>query len=399
MTDFLIGRQQIFDKDLNICAYEILFRGQDFDLNEKNQATLATNQVITDTILELGINKLVDHHKAFINFTNQNILEKTPLNLPKERIVIEVLEDVIVDLRIINNLRELSQLGYTIALDDFVYSEEWEPLIEIADIIKLDVLAMTDQQTIDLISKLKPYNLKLLAEKVETQKQFNQLRDLGCEYFQGFFLSKPNIVEGRRIGVNQTAAIRLLGVINKPDIEIPELIQVISEDVGLSYKLLHYINSAFFSLSRKIESISQAVVYLGISEIKRWSNILTLASLTNKPKAVIQTALIRGKMCELLALQLERPSEHFFLLGMLSSLDSILDIPLDYALDQLPLTPDIPNAILKKEGFAGELLDYVLNYEQWPPISNSFSNLAPDIINNAYIESIDWTKNLLSNVT
>ena len=399
MTDFLIGRQQIFDKDLNICAYEILFRGQDFDLNEQNQATLATNQVITDTILELGINKLVDHHKAFINFTNQNILEKTPLNLPKERIVIEVLEDVIVDLRIINNLRELSQLGYTIALDDFVYSEEWEPLIEIADIIKLDVLAMTDQQTIDLISKLKPYNLKLLAEKVETQKQFNQLRDLGCEFFQGFFLSKPNIVEGRRIGVNQTAAIRLLGVINKPDIEIPELIQVISEDVGLSYKLLHYINSAFFSLSRKIESISQAVVYLGISEIKRWSNILTLASLTNKPKAVIQTALIRGKMCELLALQLERPSEHFFLLGMLSSLDSILDIPLDYALDQLPLTPDIPNAILKKEGFAGELLDYVLNYEQWPPISNSFSNLAPDIINNAYIESIDWTKNLLSNVT
>ena len=202
MTDFLIGRQQIFDKDLNICAYEILFRGQDFDLNEQNQATLATNQVVTDTILELGINKLVDHHKAFINFTNQNILEKTPLNLPKERIVIEVLEDVIVDLRIINNLRELSQLGYTIALDDFVYSEEWEPLIEIADIIKLDVLAMTDQQTIDLISKLKPYNLKLLAEKVETQKQFNQLRDLGCEFFQGFFLSKPNIVEGRRIGGN-----------------------------------------------------------------------------------------------------------------------------------------------------------------------------------------------------
>ena len=127
MADFIIGRQQILDRKLNIYAYELLFRGQGFDLNDRDEATQATNQIITDTILEVGINNIVDEYRAFINFTTQNILEKTPLSLPKDRIVIEVLENVKIDLRVINNLREMSQQGYLIALDDFIFTEEWKP--------------------------------------------------------------------------------------------------------------------------------------------------------------------------------------------------------------------------------------------------------------------------------
>ena len=398
MTDILIGRQQIFDKNLDIYAYEILFRGQDYDLTETSQASQATNQVITDTILELGINRLVDSHKAFINFTHQNILEKVPLHLPKDRIVIEVLENVTIDLQIINNLRELSALGYIIALDDFVFTEDWRPLVEFADIVKLDVLQRNINETRQLIEKLKPYNVKLLAEKVESREQFQSLLDMGCEYFQGFFLSKPNIVEGRRIGVNQAAAIRLLSTINKPNVEFAELALVISQDVSLSFKLLHYINSAFFALPRKIESIRHAITYLGLNEIKRWSNILTLASLSNKPKALMQTALIRGKMCERLACLLNEDPEHYFLIGMLSSIDSILDIPLQYALSQLPLTLDVSDAILHRQGVAGEILSYVLDYEQWPPKSVTFKNLKSEMINNAYLESINWAQDVLGNI-
>ena len=398
MTDFLIGRQQIFDKNLDIYAYEILFRGQDYDLTESSQASQATNQVITDTILELGINRLVDNHKAFINFTHQNILEKVPLHLPKDRIVIEVLENVTIDLKIISNLRELSALGYIIALDDFVFTEDWRPLVEFADIIKLDVLEMSMDETRQLVEKLKPYNVKLLAEKVESKAQFQSLLAMGCEYFQGFFLSKPNNVEGRRIGINQAAAIRLLGTINKTDVELSELSQIISQDVSLSFKLLHYINSAFFALPRKIESIKHAITYLGLNEIKRWSNILTLASLSNKPSALIQIALIRGKMCERMACLLNEAPEHYFLIGMLSCVDSILDIPIDYALDQLPLTTDVSDAILHRQGIAGEILSYVLEYEQWPPKSVTFKNLDSAMINNAYIESINWTQEVLGNI-
>lgn len=398
MTNFLIGRQQIFDRQLDIYAYEILFRGRDFDLNESHQASQATRQVITDTILELGINRLVDSHKAFINFTRQNILDKVPLHLPKDRIVIEVLENVTIDQGIIGNLKELKMLGYTIALDDFVFTEDWRPLVELADIVKLDILQMPMQQTRQLVERLKPYRVNLLAEKVETRQQFECLLDWGCEYFQGFFLSKPNIVEGRRIGVNQAAAIHLLSVINKPNVEFSELTRVISQDVSLSFKLLHYINSAFFALPRKIESIKHAVTFLGLNEIKRWSNILTLASLSDKPKALMQTALIRGKMCERMALMLEQDPEHYFLIGMLSCLDSILDIPMQYALNQLPLTLDVADAILHKRGIAGEILTYVLSYEYWPPKALTFKNLDPKHITAAYLESINWTQDVLGNM-
>jgi EAL and modified HD-GYP domain-containing signal transduction protein len=398
MADFIIGRQQILDRDLKIYAYELLFRGQGFDLNDRDEATQATNQIITDSILEIGINNIVEDHRAVINFTTQNILEKTPLSLPKERIVIEVLENVKIDLRVINNLREMSQQGYLIALDDFVFTEEWKPLVEFANIIKLDVLEMGEASVREAIAQLAPYNLKILAEKVETHSEYKYLRELGCDYFQGFFFSKPNLVEGKRMGVNQLAAVRLLTTINHPDVEFEELTKVISEDVGLSYKLLHYINSAFFSIPTKIESINQAISYLGMNELKRWINILMLSSLSDKPVVVMQNALIRGKMCELLAQIIGQKTAHFFLIGMLSSLDSILDISLEEALEQLPLGDDIIDAILHHKGLGGEALNCVLSYEHWDTGSIAFGNVDQVKIGHAYMESINWATKVMSNV-
>jgi c-di-GMP phosphodiesterase len=398
MADFLIGRQQILDRNLNIYAYELLFRGQDFDLTKNSEATQATNQVITDSILELGLNNLVGSHKAFINFTTQNILEKTPLSLPKDRVVIEVLENIDIDQVIISNLKEFSEQGYIIALDDFILSDEWYPLLEFANIIKLDVLAMGEAKTREAIKHLKPWNIKLLAEKVETHEEFQYLSELGCDYYQGYFFSKPNIVPGKRLGVNQTAAIRLLTIINDPDVEIEKLAKTISLDAGLSYKLLHYINSAFFTLPSKIESIHHAISYLGLREVKRWSNILTLASLSTKPQVILQTSLIRGKMCEELAKLAGEKADHFFLVGILSSLDSILDIPIEEALEQLPVGNDVKNAILTKEGAAGEVLECVINYEQWNLSGMYFRNLDQILISEAYFKSITWTKDVLNSL-
>jgi len=398
MADIIIGRQQIFDQKLNIYAYELLFRGNDFDLNNKDGATQATNQVITDTILELGLNTIVGPHKAFINFTTQNILDKTPLHLPKDRIVVEVLENVEIDSRIVDNLKELSKLGYIIALDDFVFSDEWTPLVEFADIIKLDIMEMGESKTRELITRLKPYNVRLLAEKVETYAEYQYLLELGCNYFQGFFFNKPNIISGKRVSINQSAAIQLLNTVNKPDIEFDDLTKIISLDVGLSYKLLHYINSAFFALPNKVSSISHAISYLGLMEVKRWINILTLASLSNKPEAVMQNALIRGKMCEELAGLSDNKSDNFFLIGILSNLDSFLDMPLDEALSQLPLADDIVSAILHKEGLGGEALKCVISYEHWDISSISFKNIDQSIIGDAYIKSINWAKDVMGNI-
>ncbi len=396
MTEILIGRQQILDSKLNIYAYEILFRGSDFDLNQQEGATSATNQVITDTILEIGLNEVVGSDKAFINFTAQNLLEKTPLHLPKDRIVIEVLEDVVVDSKIINNIREFSEQGYTIALDDFVFTPEWVPLIELADIIKLDVMAMPIEQTLATIEKLKPYNVKLLAEKVETLEEYEIFKKAGCELFQGFFFSKPKIVKGKRLGVNQIATIKLLSTINKSDVSFGELSAVITQDVGLSYKLLHYINSAFFSLPNDIESIHHAVTCLGMSEIKRWVNILALTSFADKPDALFQNILIRGKMCELLAEQFDQDPSQMFLMGMLSSLDSLLDIPIEEALAQLPMAEEVEQAILYKKGVAGDILAYVVFYEQWELSSDDTKQrVKPTNIREIYLKSISWSREVL----
>ena len=399
MSEILIGRQQILDSRLNIYAYEILFRGRDFDLSHIEGAANATNQVISDLLLEIGLNDIVGSAKAFINFTTRNLLEKTPLSLPKDRIVIEVLENITIDQTIIDNLNEFAREGYTIALDDFVFTPEWVPLVKIADIIKLDVKATPLPKLLALIEKLKRFNITLLAEKVETPEQFEVLKSAGCELFQGFFFSVPHTVVGKRLGVNQAAAVELLAKINIPEASVDDISTIISHDVGLSYKLLRYINSAFLGLPNKIESIKHAVTYLGINEIKRWVNILTLTSLSDKPAALFQQILIRGKMCELLAKLYNEVPEHLFLIGLLSSLDSLLDIPLADALEQLPLSEDVYSAILQHSGTAGEILSYVISYERWELTEYTLSQIGPKNIGEVYLESIYWADNVLGSIS
>jgi EAL and modified HD-GYP domain-containing signal transduction protein len=398
MADIIIGRQQILDHKLKTYAYELLFRGSDFDIADPASGTQATNQIITDTLLEVGLNNIVGPHKAFINFTTQNILEKTPLHLPKDRIVIEILEDIQIDDNVINNVREFASHGYTIALDDFVFSKKWQPLVEVADIIKIDVMAMPMSEVKALIAKLKPFNVKLLAEKVETHAEFLELQQLGCDFFQGFFFSKPNLVEGKRIGVNQLAAIKLLTTINKVNVEFKEITTVISHDVGLSYKLLHYINSSFFGLPREIQSIQHAITCLGLKEVRRWTNIMTLASLSNKPTVILENSLICARMCEQIALLLHENAEQFFMIGILSHIDSLLDMALPDALKQLPLEATIVSALLYKQGIAGETLQCVIDFEKWQISGEPFKNISKQQIGALYLEAISWTDDVLNNI-
>lgn len=399
MDNFIIGRQQILNRESDIYAYELFFRGNNLDVFDKYESTLATNQIITDSILEIGLNNIVGEHKAFVNFTTQNILEKTPLNLPKDRIVIEILENVQVDLRVIYNLREMSQKGYLIALNNCEPSQEYQQLLAFADIIKLDTLTMSEKRIRDIICQLKLYDIKILATKIESNSEYEYLRELGCDYFQGFFFNKPNLISGKRLGLNQFGILRLIILINNPNIEFDELVKEISQNLCLSYKILHYINSAFYPTLIKIKSINQAVAYLGLDELKRWINIVVLSSLSNKPSFVLQTSLIRGKMCELLVrLTIKDTSTYneFFLIGILSSLDYILDIPIEESLRQLPLNNHIMDAILYRKGLGGEALNCVLNYELGNFDKISFCDLNKSTISKIYIESLCWSTKVCS---
>ena len=400
IQDFLIGRQQIVDRKLNIFGYELLFRDVHGRAPDQVGGTEASNQVIVNSLLEEGLNRIVGPYRAFINFTRDNLLNGTALLLPKERVVVELLESVSVDEAVVKACQDLACEGYLIALDDFVYTEERLPLVRMAHIIKLDVHQLSPELSRQYISALGRSRLKFLAEKVETREQYDEFFGLGCDYFQGFLFSRPNIVQGKRVGAGQHAIIRLLAEINRPGIEPSDLAKAISLDVGLSYKLLRYINhSVLFRLPKKVESIHRAVVYLGLKEIRRWANLVCLASFPDTPREVIILSLTRAKMCELLgeAAQMREPDQ-YFLTGLMSMLDQLTGIPLDKVLGDLPLADEVTRALLFHEGMLGGALTCATDYECWDLEHVGFAKMPVMEIGRAYVESLSWANEVTSSI-
>jgi EAL and modified HD-GYP domain-containing signal transduction protein len=396
MQDFLIGRQQIFDRDLKIFAYELLFRDAHGKGPGEIEATWASNQVIVNSLLEEGLERVVGPYRAFINFTRDNLLHGTAQLLPKDKVVVEILESVAVDDAIVEAVSGLAREGYTIALDDFVLSKEWIPLIRLAHIVKLDILALTPETGRRYIRELSRFKLKFLAEKVETREQYTDYREMGCDYFQGFLFSRPNLVQGKKIGAGQHAVIRLLAEINRNDIEIADLTASISRDAGLSYRLLRYINgSSLFRVQQQIESITHAILLLGIKEVRRWANLVALASFPDTPKALMILSLSRAKMCECLAILARRTnSDEYFLTGLMSLLDQMLGVELHEVIDDLPLSGEVIRALVDREGELGEALRCTIEYECWHVDALRFRDLSLADIGQAYIDSVAWANEI-----
>ncbi|NOZ05950.1 MAG: HDOD domain-containing protein [Chloroflexi bacterium] len=392
MLDIFVGRQPIFNRRLNVVGYELLFRK--FGASEANvvDGDLATSQVILNTFMEIGLDRLVGDGLAFINLTRRFLIEESRLPAMPGRVVLEVLEDIEVDEALVKALRRLSRQGYQIALDDVVHPEDVSPLLEIADIVKVDLLAVDRDCLEEYVATLRAYNVRLLAEKVETYEDIELCQDLGFGYFQGFFLSRPKVVSGRRMPASRLTIVRMLAELQNPYIEFGELEEIVRQDVSLSYKLLRLINSAFFSLPTKITTIRQALTLLGIEQVQAWLSLLLLSKVDDKPSALITTAMTRAKMCELLATASNEPApETDFIVGLFSVLDALLDLPMEEIVATLPLSNEVTAALLKSQGHLGAALNCVRAYERGDWDAVSYSLLTPEDIRDAYLESLDWT--------
>jgi EAL and modified HD-GYP domain-containing signal transduction protein len=391
MQDIYIGRQPIFDRDLNVFAYELLFRSSTHNSAGSFDGDQATSQVIVNAFIEIGLDQIVGGARAFINLTRSFVTSNAPLPFPKDRVVLEVLEDIHPDTEVIAGVRNLAAQGYSMALDDFVYDDILKPLIELAQFVKIDLMALSREQLNEHVRLLRSYNVKLLAEKIETQEEFEHCKSLGFDYFQGYFLSKPNIVQGTQLPPNRLAVLQLLPKLQDPDTDTSEIEKLVGQDVALSYKLLRYINSAFFALPKKIDSIRQAVVYLGTQSIKTWVTLLVVAGLGNKPAELVIQAMQRAKMCELLAQTAKRKNtEAYFTVGLFSLLEALMDTPLEKILEALPFSEDIRNALLKQEGPYGEALACVIAYEKGDFLRAHFDRLAPSQMTDTYLASARW---------
>jgi EAL and modified HD-GYP domain-containing signal transduction protein len=392
----LVGRQAIFGPEREVFAYELLYRN-----GESNQANItdgdqSTARVMLNSLLEIGLDRIVGGNLAFINMTTGFILGNCCEELPKNQAVLEVLEDVQANPEVVAALTRLSSQGYQIALDDFSFREDLLPLVEIAHIIKLDVMAMDREELQRQIEILQSYPVKLLAEKVETQEDFDFCKELGFEYFQGFFFCRPNIVEGTVIPANQTAILTLLARLQDPGTGMQELEDIIRQDLSLSHKVLKYVNSAFFALPKSVDSIRQAACMVGAHRLKTWATLITLASIGNKPFELLGTSLVRAKMCEQLALARNHSdTEQFFTVGMFSVLDGLFDQPLSQLIGDLKLSPDVTSALLEYGGILGKVLEYVIAYERgnWESIESM--DLEESAVRDSYLEAIEWMASLV----
>ena len=369
MEEAFIGRQAILDQQQKVYAYEILFRsGLKNAFDPTLDGNVATQSVMVGAMLEFGLKKLVSDKKAFINFTEQNLLNRAPKLLPPENVVVEILENVQPTPKIVEAVRELKAEGYKIALDDFVLLPGYEPLIEMADIIKVDFRITTDPEERQKLREILPSHVRLLAEKIETEEEFHQAMAFGYVLFQGYFFCKPAILHQKKLTSNALSRMRLLKEINRQNVDFASMTNIISSDTNLVHKLLTYINSAGIGLLNHVSNLKQATVLLGASGVKRWVTLISLQTFSeDKPPELFTLSLLRAKFCELIAGELKRPGptqDAGFLIGMFSLLDVLLMLPMEEVLKEVALADDLNAALLGEDNDLRRILDLVIAYEK-----------------------------------
>lgn len=361
-----VGRQAIFDRQLQVHAYELLYRRATADDTAVfDDGNMASSRTILDTFLDLGIERIAGPHRVFINLTRAFFTDLPPIPLDRRRIVLELLEDTEVDDALVQSVATLHQQGYKLAIDDFGFEEKWGPLLPYVSVIKVEIL----NQDLDAIEKrlpaLRRHDARLLAEKVETRDQFDRLHAMGFDFFQGFFFARPNVVEGKRLSENQTVVMQLISLVNDPYVTVGELCEVIVQDPALSYKILRAINSARLNVGRKIGSIHEAVVYLGLNRIRAWATLFALSGFDDKPLEVLNLGLVRANLCERIArLTGSGGPDEAYTVGLLSILDAMLDQPMETLLADLPLPQAFTDAIVHHSGPHGAALACALAMEQ-----------------------------------
>ncbi|WP_312654103.1 EAL and HDOD domain-containing protein [Aminipila sp.] len=397
--DIYVGRQPIFDRNMNVFAYELLYRRSMNNFFEEIDDNKATAELINNYFLSMHSVELTSGTKAFINFSQDMLLMEIPLLLPVDTTVVEVLERVEINEDIIAACRKLRDNGYLIALDDFVFNESYLPLMEIAHIIKIEFSAVDHETQRKLIKKYKN-KIKFLAEKVETREEYLLALDMGYDYFQGYFFSKPVIVKGKEIGSLNNSLIRIMNELNKKEPDYQRISQIIETDMGLSYKLLKLANSAFFGTRNQILSIKQALVQLGLIEIKKWVYLMMLKDIQIiENKELIRNCFIRAKFMELLALETgktDRQSE-YFMTGMFSSINVLLNRDMNEIVNELCLADDVKEALLGTDNEIKRILDIVINYEllKFNAIDNDKDYfITRENLSFVYIDALKWVMKL-----
>jgi EAL and modified HD-GYP domain-containing signal transduction protein len=365
MTAAFIARQPIFNPKLDVVGYELLFRGRGHAADALiENPERATATVVLNSFTELDLKRIVGNKTAWVNVTREFVLGGLVEVIPPHLGGLEVPELELFDDEMIAALHDLKSRGYRLALDDFRYRPGSEELLDLFDVVKLNMLELGREQLSEQVERLRPYGGLLLADKLETRADHEFCIGAGCDLFQGYFFCRPAVVGTRGIAANRLALLQVVAALHAPDVELSDIEQLITRDVALSFRMLRYVNSAFFGLRSDVRSIGQALALLGVANVRRWTTLSVLASIDDKPTELTATALIRARFCELAGerLNIGSPAE-LFTLGLFSVIDGMMDAPMHDVVASLPLADDMREALVMRRGPKGQLLDCVASLE------------------------------------
>jgi c-di-GMP-related signal transduction protein len=393
-----VARQPIFTADEKVFGYELLFRDGVEDYFREQDADAASRKTL-DTSQQMGLEMLCDGRRAFVNCTREVLLKDYMTLLPSPLAVVEVLESVPADDLVKAALQRLKQAGYMIALDDFSPDDPRTPLAEFADILKIDIRSTTTEQRAELVKQFGPWRCRLLAEKVETREEFNATRTAGFVYFQGFFFRKPELLQAKEIPANRLNYMRLLQAVSKPDLEVREMEELIKHEASVCYRLLRYLNSAAFGIRNEVHSIRHALTLLGEREVRRWIRlVVTLTAAENRSSELVNTAMTRARFCELISARVPHGPSDLFLMGLLSMIDAILEVPMTTVLESIPLDHETKAVLLGGTSKLTPVYQLMLGRESgdWRATSDSARqlSLSESEVAEAYFQAMQWVRQL-----
>lgn len=384
-----VARQPILTADEKVFGYELLFRDGIEDFFRSPDADAASRSTLNTSML-LGLDVLCDGRRAFVNCTRDILLKDYVTLLPSGQTVVEILETVPADDLVLAACRRLKEAGYMIALDDFVLNDPREALTDLADIIKVDLRVTAAADAAAMVERYGPWRCRLLAEKVETREEFAASKKAGFLYFQGYFFRRPEILTAHEIPANRLNYLRMLRAVSEPELDVRQIENLVKGEASLCYRLLRYLNSAAFGFAAEIHSVRHALSILGEREVRRWIRLVaSLGAGQDRPSDLVLAALVRARFCELLSPKIQGGDSDLFLMGMLSLMDTILEIPMSQVLDNVPIDQECKAALLGASSRLRPFYQLMLAQEsgEWTAVKELTTQLQ---LNEADVSAAHW---------
>jgi EAL and modified HD-GYP domain-containing signal transduction protein len=395
-----VARQPILTADEKVFGYELLFRDGVEDFFHADDPDAASRSTLNTAML-LGLDVLCDGRRAFVNCTRDILLKDYITLLPSEKAVAEILETVPADDLVVAACRRLKEAGYTIALDDFAVNDPREALTEIADIIKVDIRETSAADAAAMVKRYGPWRCRMLAEKVETREEFLATKKAGFLYFQGYFFRRPEILTAQEIPANRLNYLRMLKAVSQRELDVREIENLVKSEAALCYRLLRYLNSAAFGFATEIHSVRHALAILGEREVRRWIRLVaTLGAGQGKTSELVLSAMVRARFCELLSPKIPHGDSDLFLMGLLSLMDAILEIPMAQVLDNIPIDQETKAALLGEGSRLGPFYQLMLAQEfgDWKTATGLTSqlHLTESDVADCYWQAMQWAREVSS---